>query len=136
MTVLCLQMDRKITDPATIQFRAPIGPPFTRQAGTYLNRLTCGPGRDKTCLRGFQHIETQTSLLSYRDYKKSNYKIAISLEASLDMILCNTLITKALIRLRRLVSAFVVRKPLKTGFLLQLSSSTNEYVCTYSHAIA
>ena len=47
-------------------------------------------------------------------------KIEISLEASLDIILSNKRITKGTdqtARMRRLVCAFVVRKPQKTGFL-------------------
>ena len=30
-----------------------------------------GPGREKTCLRGFRQSEFQTSFLSYRDYLES-----------------------------------------------------------------
>ena len=44
-------------------------------------------------------------------------KIEISLVASLDIKLSNKRITKALISLRKLVCAVVVRKPPKTGFL-------------------
>ena len=45
---------------------------------------------------------------------ETSYKMENSLVASLDMILSNKRITKALIRL---VCAFVVHKTLKTGFL-------------------
>ena len=51
---------------------------------------------------------------------ETSLKIEISLISSLDMILYNKPITKGLIRLcimRRLVCAFVVHKPQKTGFL-------------------
>ena len=68
---------------------------------------------EKTCLRGFQQSEIQTSLLSYIDQPE----IKISLVASLDTKLSKKRITKALIRLRRLVCVFVVRKPPMTGFL-------------------
>ena len=31
-------------------------------------KISDGPQREKTCLRGFQHSETQTSLVSNRDW--------------------------------------------------------------------
>ena len=95
--VLCLQMDRKITDPATIQSRAPIGPPLKHQAGTHLNWLT-HVGLDATKL--VFGVSNTLRLKPVSSATETNYKIAISLEASLDMILCNKRITKALIRLR------------------------------------
>ena len=57
---------------------------------------TFWPRREKTCLRCFRQSMLITSLLSYRDL----VEIRILLVASLDMILCNKRITKALIRLR------------------------------------
>ena len=51
-----------------------------------------GPRCEKTCLWGVQQREIQTRLLSYRDLLK-NWR------ACLDIILFNTQITKALIRL-------------------------------------
>ena len=48
---------------------------------------------------------------------QTSKKIEILLLASLDMILFNKRITNALISMRRLVCAFVVGKPPKTGFV-------------------
>ena len=64
---------------------------------TFICTKILGPRREKTCLWDFQQNEIQTSLLSYRAYLENE----ISLEASLDMVLSKTRLTKALIRLRR-----------------------------------
>ena len=52
---------------------------------------------------------------------QTSKKIEILPVASLDMILSKKQITKGnqIVRMGRLVSAFVVRKPPKTGFLVQ-----------------
>ena len=63
----------------------------------FLGPFTYGQRREKTCLRGFRQSRTQTSLLNYRDYQEYMYEK--SLVASLDIILSNKGITKALIRL-------------------------------------
>ena len=55
---------------------------------------------------------------------ETSYKIEISLVASLDKVLSNKQITKVLFSLRRLVSAYVVRKPPKTGFLVSRTISS------------
>ena len=66
---------------------------------------------------GFRQSEIQTSLFGYRD-KLQNLKFAYS--NSTYMILFNKQITKVLnqtVGMCRLVCAFVIRKPQKTGFL-------------------
>ena len=68
---------------------------------------TYGPHRHKTCLQGFRQSEFQTSLFSYSE---------ISLDGTFQNL--NNKGADQTARMCRLVSAFVVRKPPKTGFLL------------------
>ena len=72
-----------------------------------------GPRREKTCLRGFWWSDIQTRLLSYRD-KLENQKFARSKSRYITFQKENY---KGADHMRRLVCAFGVRKPPKTGFL-------------------
>ena len=79
-----------------------------RQGESFL--FTYASRREKTRLWGFRQSKTQTSLLSYSDLLE-NWNPS---EASLDMILSkkgNNKDTDLSAQIRRLVCAFVVRKP-------------------------
>ena len=76
-------------------------------------RLPIGPRRDKTCLQGFRQSEAKTSFLSYRE--NGNFTCGKFRYDTLQKANNNGADQTA--RMRRLVRAFVVRKPPKTGFL-------------------
>ena len=75
-----------------------------------------GPRRDKTCLWGFRQSGIQTSLLSYRDLLE-NRNFACSKIWYDTFQKANNKSADQTAWMRRLVCAFVVRKPPKTGFL-------------------
>ena len=75
-----------------------------------------GPGRDKTCLRGFRESENLTSHPSYRD-KLEHWNFAWSMLRDGTFQKVNNIGADQSAQMRRLVCTFVVRKPPKTGFL-------------------
>ena len=91
-----------------------VGVPLTRMGfasktcpHSFSGGTLIGPRRDKTCLRGFQQSENQTS-----------YNFEILLVASLNNTFqnANSKGSDQTARMRRLGCTFVVRKPLKIGF--------------------
>ena len=76
-----------------------------------------GPHRDITCLLGFRQIETQTCLLSFRDYLEY-WNFAWSKLDYCALQIANNKGADQTARMRRLVCACVVRKTPKTGFLM------------------
>ena len=100
---------------------------FVKFHGKKLGVTTNGPCRDKTCLLGFRQNDIQTSLLSYRD-QLENWNFAGSKSRYNTIHLANNKGTDQTALMRRLVCAFVVRKPLKTGFLASRPKCYNE-VC-------
>ena len=81
--------------------------------------LTYGPQREKPCLRGFRQSEIQTNLLSYRDQLENcNFARSKSRYHGYDTFeKANNKGADQTAQMRRLVCAFVVRKPPKAGFL-------------------
>ena len=78
--------------------------------------ITSGPWCEKTCLCGFRQSEIQTSLLSYSD-KLENWSFARSKSRYYTFQLVNNKDVDQTAWKGRLVCAFVVCKPPKTGFL-------------------
>ena len=83
---------------------------------SYWMQLANGPRREKTCLRGFRWSDIQNRLLSYRD-KLENQNFACSKFRYDTFQKANNKGADQSAGMRRLVCAFVVRKPPKTGFL-------------------
>ena len=77
-----------------------------------------GPRCGKTCLQGFQQSETQTSLLSYRDYLENWNDICGKFKND-TFQKANDKGTDQSAQMRRLVSAFVVSNPQRQVFLSQ-----------------
>ena len=74
-----------------------------------------GIHREKTCLWGFRQSKTKTSLLSYRDLLEIR-NAGRSEPRYFTLQKGNNKGTDQSARMRRLVCAFVVHKPPKTGF--------------------
>ena len=85
-------------------------------------RVIFGPRRDKTCLRGFQQSKTQTSLLSYID-KLEIWNFACCKLDYDTFHAANNIGADQSALMRRLVCAFVVGQPPKTGFLASRQDS-------------
>ena len=79
------------------------------------SRTAYGPRRDKCCPRGFRQIETQTSLLSYRDQLEDQSFACRKFRYDTFQNVKNKGADQSA-RMRRLLCAFVARKPQKTGF--------------------
>ena len=95
------------------------------------------PPREKTCLRGFRQREIQTILLSYRDQLES-LNFACSTFGYDTFQNAKNKGADQTARMRRLVCAFVVRKPPKTGFLAtrpnyNVASRTQAGGCQLTH---
>ena len=74
-------------------------------------------------------VSDKARLKPFSSATETSWNIEIMLVASLDMILSNTPITKALISMHRLVCTFVVHKPPKTGFLVSRPICAGPYIC-------
>ena len=90
--------------------------PLTRRRTIPANeRRSCGPQREKTCLRGFRRSEIQISLLGYKN-QLVTWTFARSKSRYDSFQFANNKGADQTARMRRLVCAFVVRKPPKPGF--------------------
>ena len=89
--------------------------------------LTFEPRCKKICIQGFQLGNTQTSQLSYRD-KLENWNFACIKYTYDTFQRANNKGADQTSQMFRLVCFFVVRKPLKTGFLSSRSFWFSEYL--------
>ena len=80
------------------------------------NNTLYGPFCEKTCLRGFRQSEIQTSFLNYRDNLEDLNFTSSKLTYTIFQKVNNKGADQTA-RMRRLVCAYVVRNPPKTGFL-------------------
>ena len=94
------------------------------------NRIKIGPRRKKTCLRGVLQCEFLNSLLSYRD-QIENWNFTWIMSTYDTFQNANNKGADQTARMRRLVCAFVVHKPPKTGFLALRHNLHSGYLIKY-----